>query len=368
MDYLKANHFKYMRRNSDTVLSKTITSNDDTSTRNKNNLIEPIQKSKLLLPFHAQVSTNTSTNTTMTPQSPTNSLNSQSSPVSPSSPSPSLKSNKSLLNQKLFNLVNRNIYQNANLSLSTLAEPCEEDTQKQLKNKNKSRNLSITSSPKTMLQCFQNINNKIRKRHSVSIPKISTEAINIRQSLCAATAAEVGVSAAISSTRQKNKTIYSSNSKLNSAYNHLSFQTLNLANVPNLLVTHMKNQSTPPLSPMSPVFVESSKISNEKHQKSKKSFRFKQSITSVKTPPPTRRCKRSKSAPINHSKRYILKQKYLLNEITSPDTNTHETNLYSNLSIIQACKYCEKKFDSLKNETSTINTATINTKNELNNG
>lgn len=317
MDYLKANitNLKQMRRNSDTVLSSS-----------SNHLHPKIQHSTIqhLLPFnHASLSPTRVVKTTsiaaqsITPQSPLSpsvSLNSQ-SPVSPSSPSPSLKSNKSLLNQKLFNLVNK--------------IPSEQRT---LQAKNKSRNLSVSSSSttKTMFQCFQNINNKIRKRHSVSILKLNAENTPANCSI-----------------PPHAKTIYSSNSKLDSAYSHLSYQTLNLANVPNLLVTHMKSQplcsssSTPPGSPYPNL-----------REKYKKSFVFKNSLSSKYA----RRCKRSKSAPINKPKR-SMSCKYSSNEIISSDATTLTNNLNAKLNGIAdsacqliACKYCDRKFEA-KEET-----------------
>lgn len=242
MDYLKANNnSKYMlRRNSDTVLAKS------------NIFLNPVENENLLLPLQVQVVEQCP----RTP-SPSPSVNSQSqSPVSPSSPSPSIKSNKTLLNQKLFNLVHK-------------IESHDEAP------KTRTSSISSTSASKVVLQCFQNINNKIRKRHSVSILKLNSQ-------------------------ENRQPTFHSknnSNNKLDIAYNHLSYQTLSIANVPNLLVSHLKNSDQmAPNQPVSPLKVK---------DKFKKSFKFKptQSLTSK------RRHKRSKSAPINQRKR-LLAHKY----------------------------------------------------------
>lgn len=243
MDYLKANNnSKYMRRNSDTVLAKS------------NIFLNPVEKENFLLPLQVQLVEQCP----RTP-SPSPSINSQSqSPASPSSPSPSIKSksNQTLLNQKLFNLVHK-------------IDSHDEAP------KTRTSSISSTSASKVVLQCFQNINNKIRKRHSVSILKLNSQ-----------------------ENRQPTfQSKHNSNNKLDIAYNHLSYQTLSIANVPNLLVSHLKNSDQMAANqPVSPFKIK---------DKFKKSFKFKptQSLTSK------RRHKRSKSAPINQRKR-LLAHKY----------------------------------------------------------
>lgn len=285
MDFLNTTNLnnKYMRRNSDTVLI------------HPSQMLHPIH-GHLLLPFSSPPFLSPSQSPSQSP--PLNSL----SPATPNSPTISNRSNRSL-NQKILSLVNRlgNSQEAKFKSGENLTPP-----------KNlpiKSRTSSVSS--KIMLHCFQNLNNKVKKRHSVSILKLNSEnAATTRQGLY---------------NKKTSKSI--SNSKLDSAYNHLSYQTLNIANVPNLLVTLTNNlkqdnasKSTTPSSPNSPM-----KIS----ERFKKSFKFSHSVSFIKK----RRCKRSKSAPITQNKN--------VSSLKFKSQNTIKTEHQS--SLIPSCKYCDRK-------------------------
>jgi hypothetical protein len=160
--------------------------------------------------------------------------------------------------------------------------------------KTRTSSISSSSTSKALIQCFQNINNKIKKRHSVSVLK-SNQSISTKLN------------------SKKPKSTQSSNNMLNNAYNHLSCHTLNLTYAPNLLVT--KKQI---LSP--------SNVQIKMKNKLQRSFK------SVKY-----RSKRSKSAPINQGKKN-MHLKYSSNNIQ----NTLENN---NEKLIISCRYCERKFE-----------------------
>ena len=267
-----------MRRNSDTVLMKPT------------QILHPLD-SQLLLPFYSSPFPSPSQSPSQSPQ-----LNSR-SPLTPNSPTISTRSNRSL-NQRLLSLVNR---------LGTSQEVKFKCGENLIPHENlpiKSRTSSVSS--KMMLHCFH----KIKKRHSVSILKLnSNNAAISRQGLYH---------------KKTSKSI--SNSKLDSAYNHLSYQTLNIANVPNLLVTNNfklddANKSKTPSTPGSPM-----KIS----ERFKKSFRFSHSVSFIKK----RKCKRSKSAPIAQNK------SILAFKLSSQNMNKIEQQNC----LLFNCKYCDRMF------------------------